>query len=320
MSLSSLSEVFAMKKFLAVIMFALMLTTTARAAEFEMVEYSAQVKLQWLAAAGIPQAQKFLELIERPVFFHADNLNDFERLEMTNALYQELNMNAAMEFVREKKYNNVMDLACSFSPRGMILAQEGRKVVVGELQTVCLLGDYFMDECAGKKARKNISYDAFWLQDKKGMMASADKLKGEICIIEQGVIIYLTPEIRGKMFDNIRDVLKKHGGCLITSDFTQKKYFMDVAAALYGEENSATLYDETKAMYERVYDDKILDNDLQDEQEAMEFLKAHGLRAVKYPLFTKTPNLCIYNKLTPAQIEKVNELSAKNYLWVITAL
>ena len=42
-------------------MFALMLTTSARAAEFEMVEYSAQVKLQWLAAAGIPEAQKFLK-------------------------------------------------------------------------------------------------------------------------------------------------------------------------------------------------------------------------------------------------------------------
>ena len=272
-----------------------------------------------MAAAGIPQAQNFLNLIERPVFFHADNLNDFERLEMTNALYQELNMNAAMEFVREKNYKNVFDLACSLSPRAMILGDEGRRVVVGELQTVCLIGDWCVDEF-GKKAKKNVNYDAFWLQDKKGMMTSADKFKGEICIIEQGVMIYLTPEARGQMYDNIRDVLKKHGGCLITSDFTQKKYFTDVAAALYGEENSATLYNETKAMYEKVYDDKILDDDLQDEQKSMEFLKAHGLRAVKYPLFTKTPNLYIYSKLTPEQIAKVNELSAKNYLWVITAL
>ena len=309
-----------MKKFLAVMMFALMLTTSARAAEFEMVEYSAQVKLQWLSAAGIPQAQQFLKLLDRPVFFSADNLEDFERIQLTNSLYQELNYAAAIEFVREKNYSNVMDLACSFSPRGMVFAQEGRKVVVGELATVCLIGDWFMDECAGKKARKNISYDAFWLQDKRGMLASADKLDGGICIIEQGVIIYLTPEVRGQMFDNIRDVLKKHGGCLITSDFTQKRYFTDVASALYGEGNAATIYAETKTMYEKVFDDKILDDDLQDEKEAMEFLKSHGLRAVKYPLFTKTPKLYITDKLTPAQIEKVNELSKKNYLWVITAL
>ena len=309
-----------MKKFFATILFALMIMTTARAAEFEMVEYSAQVKLQWLAAAGIPEAQKFLELIERPVFFSADNLEDFDRIQLVNALYQELNYAAAIEFVRAENYKNVMDLACSFSPRGMILAQDGRKVVIGELATVCLIGDYFMDECAGKKARKNISYDAFWLQDREGMMASADKLKGELCIIEQGVSIYLAKDVHAKAFENIRDALKKHGGCLITSDFTQKKYFTDVAAALYGEENAATLYAETKTMYEKVFDDKIADDALQDEQEAMEFLKTHGLIAKKIPLFTSTPKLHIYQKLTPEQIQNVNELAKKNYLWVITAL
>ncbi len=319
-NLWSLSEVLFVKKFFATILFALMIVTTARAAEFEMVEYSAQVKLQWLTAAGIPEAQKFLKLLDRPVFFSEENLDDFDRIQLVNSLYQEMNFAAALEYVRANNYSNVMDLACSFSPRPMILAQDGRKVVVGELATVCLIGDYFMDECAGKKARKNISYDAFWLQDKQGMMTSADKLKGKICIIEQGVIIYLTDENRAKMFENIRDVLKKHGGCMITSDFTQKKYFTEAATALFGEENAPTLYDETKIMYEKVFDDKILDDDLQDEQEAMEFLKTHGLRAEKIPLFTSEPQLFIKDKLSPAQIQKVNELAKKNYLWVITAL
>ena len=308
-----------MKKFLAMVFALLMVTATARAAEFEMVEYSAQVKLQWLSAAGIPEAQKFLKLIERPVFFTEENLEDFERIQLTNSLYQELNYAAAIEFVREKNYKNVFDLACSLSPRAMILGDEGRKVIVGELQTVCLLGDWCVDEF-GKKAKKNVSYDAFWLQDRQGMMASADKLKGEICIIEQGVSIYLAKDIHAKMFENLRDVLKKHGGCLITSDFNQKKYFTDVAAALYGEENAATIYAETKAMYEKVYEDKINDDALQDEQEAIEFLKTHGLRAEKVPLFTSTPKLYISDKLTPAQLQKVNELAKKNYLWVITAL
>ncbi|MBR0103311.1 MAG: hypothetical protein IJQ01_07430 [Selenomonadaceae bacterium] len=308
-----------MKKFLAVMMFALMIATQARAAEFEMVEYSAQVKLQWLAAAGIPEAQKFLKLIDRPVFFNADNLQDFKRLELTNSLYQELNMQAAMEFVRENNYKNVMDLACSLSPRAMILGDEGRKVAVGELQTVCLIGDWCLEEFGSKKAVKNVWYDAYWLQDKAGMMKSADSLKGEVCIIEQGVMIYLADDVRAQMYENLRDVLKKHGGCLITSDFTQKKYFTDTAAALFGEQNAPTLYNETKAMYEKVFGDKIAD-DLQDEQEAMEFLKTHGLTARKVPLFSKPPTLHISGKLTPAQIQAVNELTRKDYLWVITAL
>ncbi len=309
-----------MKKFLAMLLFALMLTTTARAAEFEMVEYSAQVKLQWLAAAGIPEAKKFLKLINRPVFFNADNLNDFKRIELTNALYQELNYAAAIEYVRKNDYHNVFDMACSLSPRAMILGEDGRKVVVGELQTVCLIGDWCLEEFGSKNAIKNVEYKAFWLQDKQGMMESAKNFKGEICIIEQGVSIYLTKDALAQMFENIRDLLKKNGGCLITSDFTQKKYFHDVAAALYGENQAPTIYAETKAMYEKVYDDKISDDYLQNEQEAMDFLKTHGLIARKVPLFTSTPKLNIYSKLTPEQIQNVNALARKNYLWVITAL
>lgn len=309
-----------MKKFLFALMFAFMVATTARAAEFEMVEYSAQVKLQWLAAAGIPEAQNFLKLLERPVFFSEDNLDDFERIQLTNALYQELNYAAAIEYVREKNYRNVMDLACSFSPRGMILAQDGRKVIVGELATVCLINDYFMDERAGKKFRKNISYEVMPVEDNLLMMKYSDKLKGEICIIEQGLMIYLDDRQRGQMFDNIRDILKKHGGCMITSDFCQKQYFTETAATLYGDTAAPVLYDETKAIYEKVLDDVLADDVLQDEREAMEFLKTHGLIARKVPLFKASPELFIKAKLTPAQIQNVNALATKNYLWVITAL
>ena len=319
MNLSSLNEVLQVKKFLAVMLFAFMIAAQARAAEFEMVEYSAQVKLQWLTEAGVPEAQKFLKTLERPVFFHADNLEDFERIKMTNALYQEMNMTAAIEFIRAKNYNNVIDLACSLSPRAMILGDEGRRVIVGELATVCLIGDWFIDEF-GTKAKRNVDYEVIPIEDGKIMMTCADKFKGEICIVEQGLMIYLNDEQLGKMYDNICAVLKKHGGCMITSDFTQKKYFMDAATALYGKENAPTLYAETKAMYEKVLDDKLNDDALQDEQAAVEFLKAHGLSAKKIPLFTEPPELYIKSKLTPAQRRNVDILAAKNYLWVITAL
>lgn len=309
-----------MKKFFVTLMLlAVMISSTARAAEFEMVEYSAQVKLQWLAAAGIPQAQKFLKEIDRPVFFTANNLNDFERIQRVNSLYQELNFAAAINFVREKNYSNVFDLACSLSPRAMILGDEGRKVVVGELNTVCLIGDWMVDEF-GAQSKNTVDYEAFPIEDTAAMIAASDKFTGEICIIEQGLMIYLNDLQRGKMYDNIHAVLKKHGGCMITSDFTQKKYFTDVAAALYGTQEAATIYAETKAMYEKVLDDKIADEVLQDERTAMDFLAQHGLQAEKIPLFSTTPGLYCAKNFTAEQLAKVNEVAAKKYLWVITPL
>jgi len=310
-----------MKKFFVTFLLvaAIAISSTARAAEFEMVEYSAQVKLQWLAAAGIPEAQKFLKTIDRPVFFTADNLNDFERLQRVNALYQELNYSAAIEFVREKNYRNVMDLACSLSPRAMILGDEGRRVIVGELATVSLIGDWMIDEF-GTASKKNVDYETIPVEDADAMMTSADKFTGEICIIEQGLMIYLTDQQRGQMYDNIHAILKKHGGCLITSDFNQKKYFTDVAAAVYGDSAASTLYAETKALYEKVLDDKIFDEVLQDERTAMDFLAQHGLKAEKVPLFSTTPGLYCAKNFTAEQLAKVNAVAAKKYLWVITSI
>ena len=298
---------------------AVAISSTARAAEFEMVEYSAQVKLQWLAAAGIPEAQKFLKTIDRPVFFTADNLNDFERLQRVNALYQELNYSAAIEFIREKNYRNVMDLACSLSPRAMILGDEGRRVIVGELATVALIGDWMVDEF-GTASKKNVDYEVIPVEDATALTTNADKLQGEICLVEQGLMIYLNDVQRGQMYDNIHAVLKKHGGCFITSDFNQKKYFTDVAAAVYGDAAAPTLYAETKALYEKVLDDKISDEVLQDERTAMEFLEQHGLRAEKVPLFSAAPKLFNEQIFTSAQLEKINAVAAKKYLWVITSI
>jgi BRCT domain type II-containing protein len=67
-------------------------------------------------------------------------------------------------------------------------------------------------------------------------------------------------------------------------------------------------------------DDELANDFLQDEQAAMEFLKTHGLRVEKVPLFSTTSKLFIGDKLSPAQIQKVNELAKKDYLWGITAL
>ena len=307
-----------MKKFFVTLLLiaAVAISSTVRAAEFEMVEYSAQVKLQWLAAAGIPQAQKFLKEIDRPVFFTANNLNDFARLERVNSLYQELNFAAAINFVREHNYSNVMDLACSLSPRAMILGDEGRSVIVGELNTVCLIGDWMVDEF-GALSKKTVDYQVIPVEDAAAMTSNADKFTGEICIIEQGLLIYLNDLQRAQMFDNIHAILKKHGGCFITSDFNQKKYFTDVAAALYGTD-APTLYAETKAMYEKVLDDKIADGVLQDERTAMDFLTQHGLKAEKVPLFSTTPGLYCAKNFTAEQLAKVNAVAAKKYLWVIT--
>ena len=143
--------------------------------------------------------------------------------------------------------------------------------------------------------------------------------KDKICVIENGLMIYLTEDRANEMFKLIKEVLQKHGGCFISTDYVTKDYFKEIAAALYGESQAQLLYDETKVMYEQLFDNPIFDDTFKTQNEAIEFFSAHGLKVTPVPLLTDTSALYCTKTLTPQQVEKIHQIAAKNYLWVITA-
>ncbi len=309
-----------LKKFCVAIMAAIWLfNVKVSAAEFEMVSYSAQVKLQWLANIGIPEAKKILKQIGTANIYDKTNLPDYERLEKLNGVYQELSYASTVEFVRKNNFVNVMDIGGGYSPRAVVFARDGRKYIGAELTAVAISAAEIVPEIAGKKYAKNISYENVPVEDREAMIGTADQFDGQICIIENGLMIYLTKERADAMFTLIRQILKAHGGCYITSDFVTKDYFKELAAALYGEYQAQLLYDETKVMYEELFGSEIFDDTFETQAEAIEFLKAHGLKVTQIPLLTDTSKLYCAKKLTAEQFNKIKQIAAKNYLWVITA-
>ncbi len=309
-----------LKKICMAVMAALLLfNVKVSAAEFEMVSYSAQVKLQWLANIGIPEAKKILKQIGTANIYDKTNLPDYERLEKLNGVYQELSYASTVEFVRKNNFVNVMDIGGGYSPRAVVFAKDGRKYIGAELTAVAISAAEIVPEIAGKKYAKNISYENVPVEDREAMIGTADKFNGQICIIENGLMIYLTKERADAMFTLVRQILKAHGGCYITSDFVTKDYFKELAAALYGDYQAQLLYDETKVMYEELFSDAIFDDTFETQAEAIEFLKAHGLKVTQIPLLTDTSKLYCAKKLTTEQMNKIKQIAAKKYLWVITA-
>ncbi len=309
-----------LKKICMAVMAALLLfNVKVSAAEFEMVSYSAQVKLQWLANIGIPEAKKILKQIGTANIYDKTNLPDYERLEKLNGVYQELSYASTVEFVRKNNFVNVMDIGGGYSPRAVVFAKDGRKYIGAELTAVAISAAEIVPEIAGKKYAKNISYENVPVEDREAMIGTADKFNGQICIIENGLMIYLTKERADAMFTLVRQILKAHGGCYITSDFVTKDYFKELAAALYGDYQAQLLYDETKVMYEELFSDAIFDDTFETQAEAIEFLKAHGLKVTQISLLTDTSKLYCAKKLTTEQMNKIKQIAAKKYLWVITA-
>ena len=307
------------KIFVPLLIFCVALTAKVEAAEFEMVSYSSLVKLQWLSYSGDPDAKKILKTLKVTNLYDKKNLHDYERLEKLNSIYQELNYASTVEYVRNKGYGNILDIGGGFTPRAVVFARDGRKYFGAELMAVAVTATETMSKILNKNQFQNVSYDEVLVEDREAMLSAADEFNGKICIIENGLMIYLTEDRATEMFKLIKEVLQKHGGCFITTDFVTKDYFKEIASALYGESQADLLYDETKIMYEQLFDNPIFDDTFKTQADAIEFFNARGLKVTPVPLLTDTSKLYCLKTLTPQQVEKIKQVAAKNYLWVITA-
>jgi hypothetical protein len=309
-----------LKKILVpLLVFCTIFTVKVSAAEFEMVSYSALVKLQWLSYSGQPEAKKILKTLKVTNLYDKKNLPDYERLEKLNSIYQELNYASTVEYVRNKGYGNILDIGGGFTPRAVVFARDGRKYYGAELMAVAVSATDVMSKVLNKKDFQNVTYDEVLVEDREAMLNAADEFNGKICIIENGLMIYLTEDRATEMFKLVKEVLQKHGGCFISTDYVTKDYFKEIAAALYGEDQADLLYGETKVMYEQLFDNPIFDDTFKTQDEALKFFAAHGLKVEQVPLLTDTSKLYCLKTLTPQQVEKIKQVAAKNYLWVITA-
>ncbi len=302
----------------ALFIFAVMLTSTARAAEFEMISYSAQVKLQWLAAAGIPDAQLFKKLLGKPDFFNKDNLRDFERLEKVNAVYNEFCYASFIDYVRAHDYKNIYEIGCSYSPRVVALVKDGRKYAGVELAAVAMIADDLAERVLGKKYRGQFEYFDAPVTDAAAMFDAAGLMDGEICVIEQGLMIYFNREQIAEMLINVKNILKAHGGCFVTSNFSRKPYFAQIVEPLYGKDAVEPLYRRTRMLYEDVLGDPMYDDTFSSDEDAIKFLNNLGFNVKRAPLFTSEPTLYSFKGLTVEQTNALKNLAKQDYIWVLT--
>lgn len=291
----------------------------SHAAEFELVSYSAQVKLQWLANTGMPEAKKILNEIGTANIYGKRNLKDYNRLEKLNGIYQELCYASTVEYVRKNDYQNIMDIGGGYTPRAVVLVNDGRKYIGAELTAVALSAEQIMPQFINSKYKNNLSYENVPVEDRNMMITTSNQFKGRLCIIENGLQIYLTRERTAAMFKLVREILKNHGGCFITSDFVTKDMFKELATAVYDENSASTLFNETKVMYENLFGESLYLDTFKSQADAINFLQSTGLKVQQVPLVVDTSKLYSLKNLTPQQAEKVKQVCAKNYLWVITA-
>ena len=166
--------------------------------------------------------------------------------------------------------------------------------------------------------RKYIRFAVADATNHKEMLDAAKSFDGKVCIIEEGLLMYLSRDQQKALLKNIRDILVEHGGVFVTSDFVASEMFMYVSRAIYGDEDALTIGKETQKVYEVLSQIAFNDTMFKTKAEAVKFIEDADLKVEMRPLFNGTPDIISTRDLNNHDIESIHSIMQQKLLWVIT--
>lgn len=285
------------------------------AADFQ---YIAPLSLHWLARAGVPEAHEYIKNLRANDAINPSDVKNFARVEKANAIYRELKYAALNNFIQSEGYKNILELGCGVSPRGIFLARKGMNYVGADLEAVANIAASCAPNFLTDTEKKNISFAAADVTDREAMLTAAKNFPGKVCIVEEELAQNLSRTQQRAMLENIRDILKIHGGCFVTSDYTSREIFMESAAAVYGKKTAEEIASETKKIYENTSEPDFSQTIFESQKDALNFFRDEGFRVEMRPLLTKTQQLHSLQSLNDEQIKSVQKVAGKKFLWVVT--
>ncbi len=276
---------------------------------------TAKMTLSLLSAVGNEDAAAFQKTLG---FENAPHVSgqaaELELLSRIGAITIELRYALANGMIEAAGNQNVLDLACGYTPRAKYLMDRGYRYVGGDLPAVAEDMMRVSKELLDGKAQ----FRVVDVTNGASVRQAADQLPGPITISSEGLVSYLNKSELTAMVRNFAAVLAEHGGCWITTDFESDDYFFAIAQAISSGEgghfsqivNSQVIKKTADANHAPVF---------ADSDEKLEFLKSLGLKAERRPITgLERLGLRTLYACTPAQRGAIGEALEKINVWIMT--
>lgn len=281
------------------------------------VSDTAYITLYWLASAGNEKAKLLLDTVNVN-FQNLDSASgDFDRIRVTNREYQKLRHDSLNEYVLNHGYRSVMDLASGYSPRGLELSEAGIDYVGCDFASVTESMQKLTERCVDPAKKHHLRYATVDGTKHGEMDRAADNLDGPVCIVTEGLFMYLDREETTAVLRNISDILKAKGGCFVTQDFSTRKFVTAVAEALYPQQGR-DIYDASAKMYNDTSGYIMITEYGEDTAEIKEIMKKLGLKFKQIRLM-KNAVPSPANDMNKEQRERLSKVTENKFMWVVTA-
>lgn len=181
---------------------------------------TANVNLVMLSNLGIPEAEVFRNALG----FEDDPLQPLSFIPFANRLPQciatvsEILYQRTNDLVIQEDNPTVLDLACGYSPRVLIMAPRGYTYIGADLPDVA------NDLVANRKRlipgdpTLFAGYRCIDVTDGEQMEKAVGGLREKITIVTQGLLTYLTLDQKQDLMTGIKSLLSRDGGCWIIPD------------------------------------------------------------------------------------------------------
>jgi hypothetical protein len=255
--------------------------------DYAKISPTAKIPAYWRSLSDIPYSKEIAEatgaeqtakemLGERIMWSGTFSPSMFE------ARYKSINY-----ALKKTEMDNVMELACGLSPRGLEIVSKGGTYVGTDLLEMHLESSKVIMDIA---SQEGISTDNLFLQqanvlNRNELKDAAAHFKNQkFAVCNEGLLPYLNKDEKAMMAENIRNLLKGNRGCWITTDIAFRA-LRESIAAMFNIDTERLIKSAMKNISEQTGRD-ILGNDFSDKAEAIKFYENLGFTIEEFPMYS----------------------------------
>ena len=187
---------------------------------------------------------------------------------------------------------NIVDLPSGYSPRGFRVASAGKRYFGFDLPVVIDDMAPAAQKVMTPEQRRLSSYHAVDATNYQSMKNALDDVKGELCIVTEGLLGYFNEPELVSLCQAIHRLLSEYGGCWITADLSILRiYVLTFSTLLKGDDLAFLNRIQGKAT--ELADVKMNQNSLflHGEEGARRFLEDQGFTVEAEPVTNYLPDI-----------------------------
>lgn len=234
---------------------------------------------------------------------------------MFEARYKSINYG-----LRKCGINNVMEVACGLSPRGLEIVTDGGIYVGTDLPEMYSESSPIIKSIAERSGllMNNLHLQTADVLNKNELEDAAKHFNGQkFAVCNEGLLPYLNKDEKKKMAENIRELLLVNGGCWITTD-TVFKVLREAIAKLFSLDAKKVIKSAMKNITDQTGRD-ILKNDFADLSEALKFYEDLGFTIEGFPMYSGEYELSTASLINDKFRDRLLDLFASSKVWIMRA-